>query len=70
MQASMPELPSAKRHRYAEMGLPSADVLILTDDVSTAAYFEASIAAGAPAKPAANWILGDVLAHCNVRHSQ
>lgn len=62
----MPELPSGKRRRYAELGLPPADVLLLTDDVSTAAYFEATLAAGAPPKPAANWILGDVLAHCNV----
>lgn len=67
LQASMPELPSGKRRRYAELGLPPADVLLLTDDVSTAAYFEEVLAAGAPPKPAANWILGDVLAHCNVR---
>ena len=62
----MPELPSGKRRRYAELGLPAADVLLLTDDVSTAAYFEETLVAGAPPKLAANWILGDVLAHCNV----
>ena len=66
-QASMPELPSGKRRRYADMGLPRADVLLLTDDVATAAYFEAAVEAGAPPKAAANWILGDIGAHCNVR---
>ena len=63
----MPELPSGKRRRYADMGLPRADVLLLTDDVATAAYFEDAVEAGAPPKAAANWILGDIGAHCNVR---
>jgi len=69
MQASMPELPSGKRRRYADMGLPRADVLLLTDDVASAAYFEAVVDAGAPPKAAANWILGDIGAHCNVRET-
>ncbi len=64
----MPELPSGKRRRYADMGLPRADVLLLTDDVATAAYFESAVEAGAPPKTAANWILGDIGAHCNVRY--
>jgi Asp-tRNA(Asn)/Glu-tRNA(Gln) amidotransferase B subunit len=42
-------------------------VLLLTDDVATAAYFEATVAEGAPPKAAANWILGDIAAFCNVR---
>ena len=63
----MPELPSGKMRRYAELGLPPADVLLLTDDVASARYFEETIAAGAPPKLAANWILGDVAAFCNVR---
>ena len=65
----MPELPSGKRQRYADMGLPCADLLLLTDDVATAAYFEAAVLAGAPPKTAANWILGDIGAFCNVRDS-
>ena len=65
----MPELPSGKRRRYADMGLPRADVLLLTDDVATAAYFESAVEAGAPPKTAANWILGDIGAHCNVRQT-
>lgn len=62
----MPELPEQKRQRYLAMGLPKADVLILADDVATSHYFDEVIAAGAPAKPAANWIMGDIMAYCKV----
>jgi hypothetical protein len=65
-QAAVPELPSQKREKYLALGLPLADVLILADDDATASYFEAVLAAGAAAKPAANWIMGDVMAHCKV----
>lgn len=65
-QAAMRELPAQKRSRFAALGLSDYDVLLLTDDVATAAYFDATLAAGAPAKLAANWILSDLSAHCNV----
>lgn len=63
----MAELPTAKRARYLSLGLPRADVLILADEVSTAEFFDATMAAGAPAKAAANWIMGDIMAACKVR---
>ncbi len=65
-QAEMRELPSQKRARFGALGLSTYDVLLLTDDVATAAYFDAALAAGAPAKLATNWILSDLSAHCNV----
>jgi aspartyl-tRNA(Asn)/glutamyl-tRNA(Gln) amidotransferase subunit B len=37
----------------------------LTDDRTKSAYFEATIAAGAPPKQAANWIMGDISAYLN-----
>ncbi len=41
LRRTLPELPDAKVARFgAEYGLPLADVLILTDDKSFAAYFE------------------------------
>ena len=65
-KAALPELPAQKRHRYAEdLGLSVYDARVLTDDRSITAYFEATVAAGAPAKPAANWIMGDISAHLN-----
>ena len=66
-QASMPELPSAKRERYLGLGLPMYDVLILAEDVATARLFDAVLASGVAAKTASNWIMGDVMAYCNVR---
>lgn len=64
LQASMPELPWQMRNRFASLGLSQYDVLVLADDADVAAYFDAVLAAGAPAKPAANWVMGDVMAYC------
>lgn len=69
LQASMSELPVAKRARYLALGLPRADVLILADELATAEFFDATMAAGAPAKAAANWIMGDIMAYCKVECS-
>ena len=66
MQASLPELPAAKRRRYLQAKLSPADVLTLTDDMATAGYFDAVLDSGAPLRPAANWIMGDLMAHCKV----
>jgi aspartyl-tRNA(Asn)/glutamyl-tRNA(Gln) amidotransferase subunit B len=62
----LPELPSAKRQRYVtDFGLSPYDARLLTDDRSVAEYFEATIAFGANAKLAANWIMGDIAAYLN-----
>ncbi len=66
MQLAMPELPATKRRKFLELGLPLADVLVLADDAATATYYENVLAAGALAKPAANWVIGDIMAHCKV----
>ena len=65
-QASLPELPHQRRARYVALGLSMYDVLVLSDDVGIATYFDTVLAAGAPAKPAANWVMGDIMAHCKV----
>jgi aspartyl-tRNA(Asn)/glutamyl-tRNA(Gln) amidotransferase subunit B len=65
-RAELPELPAAKRHRYAdELGLSQYDARVLTDERPMANYFEAVVAAGADAKLSANWITGDIAAHVN-----
>ncbi|MFM2432383.1 MAG: Aspartyl/glutamyl-tRNA(Asn/Gln) amidotransferase subunit [Cyanobacteriota bacterium] len=65
-QEAMPELPAQKRHRYqSTLGLSPYDARVISDDRATAEYFEATVAAGAPAKPAANWIMGDIGAYLN-----
>ncbi|MCP9850040.1 Asp-tRNA(Asn)/Glu-tRNA(Gln) amidotransferase subunit GatB [Cyanobium sp. Morenito 9A2] len=65
-RAELPELPAAKRHRYAEqLGLSIYDARVLTEERPMAEYFEAVVAAGADPKGAANWITGDIAAHVN-----
>lgn len=60
----LPELPGQKRRRYtSEWGLPAQDARVLTDERPVAEYFEATVAAGAPPKQAANWIMGDITAY-------
>jgi aspartyl-tRNA(Asn)/glutamyl-tRNA(Gln) amidotransferase subunit B len=65
-RAELPELPAAKRHRYAdELGLSIYDARVLTDERAMAEYFEAAVAAGGDAKAVANWVTGDIAAHVN-----
>lgn len=65
-QSELPELPAAKRHRYEEeIGLSPYDTRILTDDHAITHYFETTLAAGASAKQAANWIMGDITGYLN-----
>jgi aspartyl-tRNA(Asn)/glutamyl-tRNA(Gln) amidotransferase subunit B len=67
-RAELPELPSSKRHRYAEdLALSRYDARVLTDERPMAEYFEATVAAGADPKSAANWITGDIAAHVNAQ---
>ncbi len=59
LRASLPELPPARRRRLVEQyGLPEFDAGQLTLDAATADLFEATVAAGAPPKQVANWIIG------------
>ncbi len=63
-KAQLPELPAMKRHRYeTDLALSPYDARVLTDDQAVAEYFEKSIAAGAAAKGAANWLMGDITAY-------
>ena len=58
---SLPELPEARRSRYrSELGLSDYDAEVLTATREMAEDFEACIALGAPAKGAANWVMGEV----------
>lgn len=58
---SLPELPDAKQARFMkEYGLSDEDSRILTALRETADYLDATVKAGADAKTAANWMLGDL----------
>jgi aspartyl-tRNA(Asn)/glutamyl-tRNA(Gln) amidotransferase subunit B len=62
VRATMPELPAARRERFSrEHGLPAYDADVLTQRKDVADYFEAGVAAGAPAKDMANWVTTELL---------
>ena len=67
VRANMPELPDARRQRYiGELGLPAADADQLCMDRTTSDFFEnVQRASGGSAKPAANWVLGELAAALN-----
>ena len=61
-RALLPEAPEARRERFrSQFGIPAYDAGVLAAQKPLADFFEATVAAGAPAKPAANWIMGDLL---------
>ncbi|WP_413683343.1 Asp-tRNA(Asn)/Glu-tRNA(Gln) amidotransferase subunit GatB [Prochlorococcus sp. MIT 1011] len=62
-RSELPELPAAKRNRYAaDLGLSIYDARVLTDESSMAKYFEKVVNEGGAAKSSANWITGDIAA--------
>jgi aspartyl-tRNA(Asn)/glutamyl-tRNA(Gln) amidotransferase subunit B len=66
VRAMLPELPRALAERLVrEHGLPDYDATTLTQSPAMAAYFEATVRAGAPAKAASNWIMGEVSRRLN-----
>jgi aspartyl-tRNA(Asn)/glutamyl-tRNA(Gln) amidotransferase subunit B len=68
IKAQMPELPGAMRERFVrDYGVTEYDATVLTQSKAMAAYFEAVVAAAGKeqAKPAANWLMGDVSSTLN-----
>jgi len=56
----LPELRNEKMRRYVgEMGIPEYDAEVITSDRETAVFFEETVAAGADAKKASNWVMGE-----------
>jgi len=56
IEASLPELPDAKKARFIKAGLSAYDASVLVAEKESAEYFEAMLAAGAEPKAAANWL--------------
>jgi len=66
VRREMPELPSARRARFAsEYGVTPYDASVLTATRGLADYFETTVRAGAPGKSAANWIQTELLRRLN-----
>ena len=65
-QASLPELPDAKRARYeSALGLSPYNAAVLTAEAETARWYEAVLAHGAEARAAANWLTSDLFGALN-----
>jgi aspartyl-tRNA(Asn)/glutamyl-tRNA(Gln) amidotransferase subunit B len=64
LRAALPELPAARRARFAaEYGLSRYDAEVLVEEPAVAAYFEAAVAAQGGhrnAKSVANWMTGEL----------
>jgi len=62
----MPELPRVMAARFErEDGLAAYDASMMTQSLAVARYYEATKAAGAPAKLAANWLMGELSRRLN-----
>ncbi len=65
---TLPELPAQRRARFAQAYQLSAyDAQVLTQHRALGELFEGALRTGAPSKPVANWIMGDLLAYCNAK---
>ncbi|AGK52118.1 Asp-tRNA(Asn)/Glu-tRNA(Gln) amidotransferase subunit GatB [Bacillus sp. 1NLA3E] len=63
IRAEIPELPDQRQKRYIEeLGLPVYDAAVLTVTKEMSDFFDATVSAGADAKQASNWIMGEVSA--------
>jgi aspartyl-tRNA(Asn)/glutamyl-tRNA(Gln) amidotransferase subunit B len=61
LRTGMPELPDARRKRFAgEHGLPDYDAAQLTQSRAAADYFEAAVGAGGRPKAVSNWMMGEL----------
>lgn len=68
VRAEIPELPDQRQKRYVEeWGLPAYDAKVLTLTKEMSDFFEATVKAGADAKLASNWMMGEVSAYLNAQ---
>ncbi|MGZ6954840.1 MAG: Asp-tRNA(Asn)/Glu-tRNA(Gln) amidotransferase subunit GatB [Acidimicrobiia bacterium] len=65
-RAAVGELPAARRTRLVQdWGIGEVDARTLLESPGLADYAEAAVAAGAPGKDVANWVVGEVLGYLN-----
>lgn len=66
VRASIPEMPDKRRERYTQdWGIPAYDAGVLTQTKKMSDFYDATVAAGADPKLAANWLMGEVNAYLN-----
>jgi aspartyl-tRNA(Asn)/glutamyl-tRNA(Gln) amidotransferase subunit B len=63
VRAQLPELPTARRERYRQMGLDDHQATVLAGaGADLISLFESAVEVGAAPGPAANWITGELVA--------
>lgn len=66
VRATIPELPDARKARYAsEYGLPEYDAGVITSSKALADLFEESLKFTSDAKSVSNWVMGELLGYLN-----
>ena len=63
IKASLPELPDSKESFVSDYVLPEYDADLLTEEKSTAEYFEEAVKLGGNPKIVANWIITNIFKH-------
>ncbi|PKL52099.1 MAG: Asp-tRNA(Asn)/Glu-tRNA(Gln) amidotransferase GatCAB subunit B [Nitrospira bacterium HGW-Nitrospira-1] len=62
IRSGLPELPDAKRKRFAaDFGLPEYDAELLTSEKAVSEWFEEAVHAGGQPKAVSNWIMGELM---------
>ena len=70
-QSALPELPGAKRDRFAaQYALSREHATVLTANRTVAEYYENVVRAGADPQPAANWVMTEALADAKDHQEQ
>ena len=68
VRANLPELPHARRQRFVtQYGLSAYDADILTGDKALSDFYEQTVALGADAKAAGNWVMNELSRILNER---
>ena len=63
VEASLPELPAARRKRYVAAGVDDTTAASLVEDEGLGDMFDKTTAAGADPKLVGNWLTGEVIAY-------
>ncbi|MEW6522205.1 MAG: Asp-tRNA(Asn)/Glu-tRNA(Gln) amidotransferase subunit GatB [Bacillota bacterium] len=68
IKTSLPELPQQRRERLVNAyGLSPYDAAVITASPVMADFYEDVVKAGAGAKPAANWVMGEIFRYLKAR---
>ncbi len=66
IKAGLPELPDAKRERFAvRYGLPEYDAELLTSEKAVAEWYERAVSEGGQPKAVSNWMMGEMMRMLN-----